>query len=668
MSPRVSIAVGALLSLLSLPSLGLAESASSGPAEPVWTRAWRQGPLSADETKKLMRELAQFVHEQHLKKDKDSPQRGMIYEYYDTPRRGLSDQFVQGEALDTMHDGAWFAAALVNAHRVTGEAFYRDFLTRWTLPFYLKMLNGSDKLFSARGAVLPADGKTWGKPWMFQEGEKGFVPYWWDDGGSVSLERRLKKSNVPPFMCVDETAGKDNPQCLLKGYSLGSSNHMAQDLGVMVQLAWLLLKDSPADKALAAQTAEAARNLHESRMRHHGRIPMCVAPYALSAGLAGELAKLTDDEDKTYWTPSNHYTRALVDFKADQPASAPGFADDQQYRYYYTIARSGGKLPRAFAFKLIYDAYTERMLYGCYSDDAPVPPGINSFDLHPYRFVNGKPADYRSDRKGRLGRPRPTGSRMGPQNMIMCGIALQALRAYPGLWEQRRKDHAPDDLLVPVVEPVPHAGSEQAEQAQAWSREVNADGAILEFCSGRTALRVRCGLKAGQSARFKLFGRADGQGGWADVSVGADHRVAVVNDKGEAVKTSLAAVDSSGRTRVVPLEIPYTFVKGQVPWANGIEHGRLSLRWGERTRNLYLMSGEAQVKAWLEYELGCGLRTWESVFKHMGYIPTGMGTMDRWDNYSDTGGYAHLISAGAQWLTYLGARNDWEMQGIANVR
>jgi len=250
----------------------------------------------------------------------------------------------------------------------------------------------------------------------------------------------------------------------------------------------------------------------------------------------------------------------------------------------------------------------------------------------------------------------------------MCGIALQALRAYPGLWEQRRKDHAPDDLLVPVVESVPHAGGEQAEQAQAWSPQVNADGAILEFCSGRTALRVRCGLKAGQSARFKLFGRADGQGGWADVSVGADLRVSVVNDKGHAVKTSLGAIDSSGRTRVVPLEIPYTFVKGQALWANGVEHGRLSLRWGDQTRNLYLMSGEAQVKAWLEYELGCGLRTWESVFRHMGYIPTGMGTMDRWDNYSDTGGYAHLISAGAQWLTYLGGKTDWEMHGIPNVQ
>ena len=31
-----------------------------------------------------------------------------------------------------------------------------------------------------------------------------------------------------------------------------------------------------------------------------------------------------------------------------------------------------------------------------------------------------------------------------------------------------------------------------------------------------------------------------------------------------------------------------------------------------------------------------------------------------WDEFSDNGGYAHLISAAAQWLTYLDGKRDWE--------
>jgi hypothetical protein len=41
-----------------------------------------------------------------------------------------------------------------------------------------------------------------------------------------------------------------------------------------------------------------------------------------------------------------------------------------------------------------------------------------------------------------------------------------------------------------------------------------------------------------------------------------------------------------------------------------------------------------------------------------------MGTNSHWDRYSDTGGYAHLISATAQYLLLLDGKNDWEMQKV----
>ena len=179
------------------------------------------------------------------------------------------------------------------------------------------------------------------------------------------------------------------------------------------------------------------------------------------------------------------------------------------------------------------------ILFRIYCDDWQVPPGINKFDLHPLYFRDGKPVDYRSDRKGPGGRPRPIGSRFGPQNMVCCGWALQALRVYPGIWDEAR------------------------------TRWLDEDG---------------------------------------------------------HVENSPATAAGTGR------DIPETASAA---------------------------SSEKDVRQWLTRELGGGLRTWEAIFDELGYIPTGIGTGQHWDGFSDTGGYAHLISAAAQWILYLHGENDW---------
>jgi len=46
---------------------------------------------------------------------------------------------------------------------------------------------------------------------------------------------------------------------------------------------------------------------------------------------------------------------------------------------------------------------------------------------------------------------------------------------------------------------------------------------------------------------------------------------------------------------------------------------------------------------------------------HLGYIPCGINSWGFWDRVSDSGGYAHLVSAAAQWLLYLDQKNDWEL-------
>jgi hypothetical protein len=72
------------------------------------------------------------------------------------------------------------------------------------------------------------------------------------------------------------------------------------------------------------------------------------------------------------------------------------------------------------------------------------------------------------------------------------------------------------------------------------------------------------------------------------------------------------------------------------------------------------------VKQQLERELAGGLRTWEAIFDELGYIPTGMGEA-RWQKFSDTGGYAHLIQAASQWILFQDGKRDWEMHHFPAV-
>jgi hypothetical protein len=504
----------------------------------------------------------------------------------------------------------------------------------------------------------------WGKEWLFQEGEKGFVPYFWDDGGSVSLERRQDKNPLGVYPCVDLLAGKPNPNFLLNGHSLGSSNHMAQDLGVMLELAWLLFRESPdeADEKVTAEIAEAAKNLYECRMRHHGPIPMCVAPWALASGNADLMKRgVPDPEDKGLWTPKNHYTRALYDFEPGKPCPLPGFADDQEYQYYHGIARAGGTLPKPLAFKLIYDAYTHLMLFRYYCDDWEVPPGINVFDLYPYQMKDGRPTDYRSGRKGPHNTPKPIGSRFGPQNMVVCGWALQALNAYPGIWEERYQQQFSQDARVYVVESYPGAKNESLSP-----QPIDVGGEKLGLFSRRLVLQLH-GVTTREQLAIRLFSRPEAKGSHSAVRALAKGDVSAVNDLDQPLAITGSVKEMGLGHWLFTLSLPYTAARGQKPWANGIEHGRYSIQVGDQTRDFYLASREHTVRDWLEHQLGGGLRTWEAIFNEKGYIPTGMGTSYDWDKFSDTGGYAHLISAAAQWLLVLEGKRDWEIHRVPQI-
>ncbi len=596
--------------------------------------AWdvEPGPaLSADETRAFLRALAGAVFDTHLKKTEASEQRGMIYEYYEVPTK----RWIQGEALDTMHDGAWFGAALAAAARATGDPYYEEFLTRWTLPFYLKMLNHSDTLFHAERDDVDGKGHRFGLEHQLQKGEKGFVPYWWDDGASFSLEAARRKSGKPVFSSTDRLAGRPNPELRLDGWSHGSSNHKAQDLAVLLQAAWCLVREK--DPKLAAEIAQAAKNLQDCRTRHGAAgIPACLAACGLTNGDAAMLKRIAEPKGLA----ENDYTRCLDPKDPAKAVSTPGFADNQEYEYYAAIAKGG--LSRAAAFRLVYDAFTIPQLLRIWSDAGEIPPGLGRFDLGSLPYKGGRPETYRSDRL------QPLGSRAGPQFMVVCGWALQALEAYPGLWDER----AAGARRVPVLDG-PYVLDTKA--AEGMSEPLVLGDATLRLAAHPAAL-VAVGTVQGAHATLRIGARS----GWAEVTIRKDGTWEALNDRGEALRVTAHAVPTP-EGFAFEFALPWTSAKDQKPWANGIELARYEIRAGGANAEVLLASGEARVKATLRRELGEGLRTWKTIFEKSGYIPTGFG---RWDSYSDAGGYAHLLKAGAQWLLVLDGKRDWEVQRI----
>ena len=241
--------------------------------------------------------------------------------------------------------------------------------------------------------------------------------------------------------------------------------------------------------------------------------------------------------------------------------------------------------------------------------------------------------------------------------MICCGWALQMLRAMPDVWEKRYEQQFADDVRAYVEDPLPGGKKLAAPSAQ-----VDFGEATISLGGTRTALVLE-GTFASDSLAIKVFSRPDAQGSHTVVSLQIGGEATAVNDRGERLLME-GSVEPEGAASRFVLRIPYTVVKEQKPWLNGVEHGRYSISVGESVRNFYLAGRREQVEARLEHELGAGLRTWQAIFREKGYIPTGINAGFIWGGISDSGGYAHLISACAQWLLYVEHKSDWKTHHV----
>lgn len=423
-------------------------------ALPAWVTAHeRLGPLDAEETRAFMKQLVAYIRENHLKTKPDSEQRGMIYEYFRPAKKGKVDQFVQGEGLDTMHDGAWFGAALGHAYLATGDAAYLELLEQWVLPFYLKMLNHSDTLFAGRSfASQKKHSSGWIKERKYVDGEKGFVPYWWDDGNSVSNEREREPNPLPAILAYDALAGKPNPQAILSGFSAGTSPHMAQDIAVMLEVAGMIRKARGIKDSLTSEIADGARNLHESRIRHNRVVPMCAAAVAVTSGMTDELRRsIQYGTSDNLLNPTSKHSLALNNPPPGGKCQLGGHIDALIYPYYMAVAKEGEKLPDYLAFNLMYHALvTPRLFDGFWiKPGIKRPPGMNIFDLGSstqFSYVDkqphylGKPLDHpQNQQRFANGVPPGMGSRLGPETMMLSGLALQLAQAHPGAWTKGRR-------------------------------------------------------------------------------------------------------------------------------------------------------------------------------------------------------------------------------------
>jgi len=169
----------------------------------------------------------------------------------------------------------------------------------------------------------------------------------------------------------------------------------------------------------------------------------------------------------------------------------------------------------------------------------------------------------------------------------------------------------------------------------------------------------------GEAADMEIFTQPNSAGRRAAVRLQKGGVCDARNDRGDRLLCD-AKVLAAAEGFQFEIRLPYTVVKHQGEWATGIEHGRYSIRAGQASRNLHLVSTEQQVQAWLRRELVEGLYNWNRLFRQFGYIPNAYGANVnrfagvRHDKISENGGYAHLITAAAQYLLYLEGKNDWE--------
>lgn len=641
---------------------------------------------SKDRCKEFMRTLTDVVYDNHLKKDPKSAQKGMIYEWVVWSKRGqIPDQWVQQEGRDTMHDGAWFTAALCNAYRATDDRFYRDFLTEYPLPFYCKMLAHSDTLFAKAAPgrwMCDADKK------LQKEGklvkpipQKGWIPYWWDDGASLSYSVLYwaEWNKLTDKQKENATAGADQKALpRLIGFCPDTSNHMAQDWAVLLLECWWLTRDERIKEAAFAQEDRIFDGMG-------GGIYLCDAA-AKVAGSVKHLEQITPTDPSYQPGSCQAYSAFYGQIFRPMAGRWPVFCDNEEYGYYYGLAQNNG-VSANDARRLMDIGMGIATGMRLYHDDIPEEPGWGQVESGPIGISRGKLDLYHSKKI-----TFPCGHRIATQSLVVMGRALHAFQKYPGLWEAYRKDKYPDDYYLKILDdnPVKLDGAKD----ETYGAETCRVGALdLAMVSDLRNLYI-WGKAESRPAKFKIYVRPDGQNRskeryydkgwkenveiivpWAEFIVDADGKVRAVNYEESAPQMmaderemkTLIGVEADcvkgEKGFTFELKVPYTMSgPKQIMWANVLENVRLSVRSGEAVKNLYCQSTEARAKAFLDRYLRQAFTFWQKALDEMGYLPCSWQSGGSENKLSESAAYAHLLKALAIYVMHLDGKCLWEEQ------
>lgn len=554
----------------------------SAPAVPPAT-AWARERLV-----QFMRDLTYFVYAHHVITNTARQTFGMTYEFY---RDGKQ---IQEFGLDTMHDGAWFMEAMIEAHRADPTGPYLALARRYQIPFYLNLLHHSDRLFP-KMKPGPEDKLPFSSP------IKGWIPRGWDDGGGYEL-----------------ATGRPHP----KGY-FTSSNHLMQVVANSLLNVWLTTRDP--------KVAEALRYIAEYKRNHFGPITVIEFAEAVANAQTEKLERYRFDGFNL------NRIRPYYTGLYQQQSHTLGTYNDPlawQFQQAVTLASLRSQIDPQFVVHATIDVLGNAQCMELYFDDVPYRYGLYFFEIQdvPYFTKNGKLSEYHSTGKKLLGGR---------------GIQFSAIKA--GLLPFLNVLPAPIHPYVALVDVPPETDS-ICDSIYRESFSLTNANTIVRLLSDPKNLHMY--IESYEKEVSCVFEPADpvkeGQPGKGQLTITANGNI----------KTDLLHVFawSKGDPWRAELRIPYTVIPAQKPWINGVEYGRYRLTInGRATQHFTIRSHPDRLRRRLEEAVLGTIETWHDVWNHLGFIPSGYRgahfKAHRWE-ISDVGNYAHLIMTIARWLIY----------------
>jgi hypothetical protein len=609
---------GALAMNVAAPFQGMA----SVPAEGEW---------SNKRLSRFMADMTDFIYEHHVVRQTDAYTFGMTYEFYDDGKK------YQAFGLDTMHDGVWFASAMMTAHRADPTGRYLERTQQFQVPFYVNVINNSHIIFPEK--IRRQDNKP------LEEPLRGWVPRGWDEGIGYVWGTDDRFGTVP-FKHPDETSVIHNEDGSFRYAYFTPSNHLAQDLADGLLDVWYTTKD-PA-------LTEAVGHVYAFRNEYFGKIPVIAGAYGTMSGnenLRGWMQLPEFDPTRTL-----AYRGLYLQHRAGLAAYDDGLA--WQYRHAVSDAVKHGRFDPAQAWRFANHLDSNVLAMDLYFDDRPAPWGVFFFDLvAPSYFLEGegKLRPYRSD-------DEPTFGARGIQFAWIAAGILPALREHPQAWEARYHTRYSDDALIRIVDDVPVVDGKR-DKVFDRSQLIEWTGTRASMVSSTTGLSVFVESSTDE-VEFALTPAEDvvGRKHQATIRLSRKGLVAIANEQGDPLDREAVFSVSPDRW-AVELHIPYAVNPGQAVWMNGVEHGRYRLTSSSGPQiNLYMLSEPQRIIRRMEHLVIGTIDTWHEVYRKVGCVPSGYEVpMDRDSRImdSDTGNVAQLIKTIALLLIDRQKQTEW---------